>query len=265
MAVGFAGDWHGNDHWATQCVRVFGELGLDTVYHLGDFGLWPGYEGKHYLRRLHEACETAGVTLFITLGNHEDYDRVALMRTDEDGWLFLKDYPLFRFAPRGHVWRVGDVVFASLGGAGSIDKHHRKPGRSWWPQEAIVAEDVAALRDNLALAGLGPEGRVDVMLTHEAPAGLRREGMVPRPSWLSEEVEHYCWSGRVVLAEAVELARPHALLHGHWHDWYQDEFTGAGFSTRVWGLPEDGNFRNCLVGVPVAGVGLVEARLALAG
>lgn len=258
--VGFAGDWHGNEAWSCHGVETFARLGVDTVYHLGDFGLWPGREGKFYLERLHKTCAQFDVRLFITLGNHEDYDRVAVMQTDEDGWLFLKNYPLFRFAPRGHVWCHSGAVFASMGGAGSVDIHHRTPGKSWWAQEAIVPADVDALTANMAAAGVE---RVDVMLTHDAPAGVHRRGMMPRPRWITEEVEKYCHDGRVVLAEGVEVARPRVLLHGHWHDWYDDQFEGAGFVTKVWGLPDDGNWRNLAVGEPTAGVGLTDFGFAI--
>ena len=259
-AVAFAGDWHGNTRWARHCLRAIGEQKIDTVFHLGDFGLWPGEEGENYLRELHAECEKAGIRIFITLGNHEDYSRVASMPTDEEGWLFLEPYPLFRFAPRGHVWRHGDVLFASLGGAGSVDYSLRTPGSSWWPEEAITPQDVEALKNGLSAAG---GGRVDVFLSHDAPAGLHRQGMLPRPSWITPEVEHYTWQGRVLLADAVELAKPRALLHGHWHEWHDDALEVGGDEMKVWGLPEDGNWRNCISALPVAGVGITEVKFAL--
>jgi hypothetical protein len=255
--VGFAGDWHGNTAWAGHCVGAFANAGISRVFHLGDFGLWPGEDGKRYLQGLHDACDAAELTLFVTLGNHEDYDRVSRMRTDDSGWLYMDDYPLFRFAPRGHVWRSEGVLYASLGGAGSVDMRHRTPGKSWWPQEAITAEDVAALSANLEAVG---GGRVDVMLTHDAPAGLIRRGMMPRPSWITEEVEAYCWQGRVLLAEACDIAQPRSLLHGHWHDWYEDDFEGDGYQVKVWGLPEDGKVRNCVTASPEAGAGVAKVR-----
>jgi hypothetical protein len=126
-------------------------------------------------------CEQSGVRLFVVLGNHEDYDRVASMRADDDGWLFLKDYPRLRFAPRGHTW-VDDsgTRIAALGGAGSIDRNLRRPGLSWWPGEELTDDDCARLVHNVREQGWP---RVDVMLTRDAPAGLRRLGMPSRPAW----------------------------------------------------------------------------------
>ena len=129
--IGFAGDWHGNVAWATSRLQAFGNAGITTVYQIGDFGLWPGSSGKRFLRAVDSACEHSGLHLFIVLGNHEDYDRVKLMRTDDAGWLYLKDYPRLRFATRGHTWIDGaGTRFAALGGAGSIDRNIRRLGVS---------------------------------------------------------------------------------------------------------------------------------------
>jgi len=260
--VGFAGDWHGNFKWARNCIRAFASQGIGTVFHLGDFGLWPGADGEEYLQRLHQECDSSSVALFITLGNHEDYDRVSSMSTDGDGWMFIERYPLFRFAPRGHIWEHSGALFASLGGAVSIDRGTRIPGRTWWPDEAIGENDVAALRRNLNAFG---GGVVDIMLTHDAPAGVTRQGIVPRPSWVTEEIEFDAWQGRLLLAEACDVAQPRSLLHGHWHEWHHDVLTGAGYVTEVWALPEDGNWRNCISGIPTPGIGITEATYVLTG
>lgn len=134
--VGFAGDWHGNLPWAKRCLERFAAEGITTVYQVGDFGLWPGPSGKKFLRVVNATCERAQLRLVVVPGNHEDYDRVKAMRTDDEGWLFLRDYPRIRFAPRGHAWTdARGSRFAALGGAGSIDRNLRRPGVSWWPEE----------------------------------------------------------------------------------------------------------------------------------
>lgn len=249
--VGFAGDWHGNVLWATGRVREFADAGVADVFHAGDFGIWPG--GDKFLRRVNDACVDRGVSLWVTLGNHEDYDRVARMEADEAGWLFLPGFEGLRFAPRGHVWARDGVLFGSLGGAGSIDVKGRVPGRSWWPGEQVLPEDVRALTDAVAGATCG---RLDVLVTHDAPAGLHRPGKM----WAPPEVLHYCWLQRVLLRDACDVVRPWSLVHGHWHDWFEDTLEGDGYASSVWGLPEDGQPRNCVTAVPVPGVGLTEVR-----
>ena len=39
--VGLAGDWHGNTDWAVMCLDLFKDQDISTIYHLGDFGVWP--------------------------------------------------------------------------------------------------------------------------------------------------------------------------------------------------------------------------------
>lgn len=261
--VGFAGDWHGNLPWANRALSFFAREGVTRIYHVGDFGLWPDRAGKRYLLELHAAAVRNDQELFIVLGNHEDYDRVAYMRTDEDGWLYLKNYPRFRFAPRGHVWLDGDTRMGALGGAGSIDRNLRTEGTSWWPGEEITEADCHALVTNVAAQDWD---RLDVLLTHEAPAGLRRLGLQPRPVWITPEVEHDCWTQRVRLRDAVDQVRPLTLIHGHWHEWHNDKIEGStpdgiDYETEVYGLTCDGMPRNCITASPVPHVGLVDVSI----
>jgi hypothetical protein len=54
--VGIAGDWHGNAEWA---VRTIGKISARLPRHgpriipqLGDFGIWPGPDGRDLLREI---------------------------------------------------------------------------------------------------------------------------------------------------------------------------------------------------------------------
>lgn len=258
----FAGDWHGNVSWARRCLAGFASAGCSTIYHLGDFGLWPDAAGKDYLVRVHRALDEHEQSLYIILGNHEDYDRVSRMRTDDAGWLCLKNYPRMRFAPRGHVWLDGQTRMAALGGATSIDRGFRIPGRSWWPEEEITQANVQTLAANVAEQGWD---RVDVFLTHDAPAGLPRIGFNPKPAWFTEEIERDAWAGRVLLREATDNVKPRWLLHGHWHGYYRDTIEGVDaarhdYTCEVIGLADDGNPRNVLTARLTPGVGLTDVE-----
>lgn len=262
--VGFAGDWHGNLPWARSRLQLFAAAGVSTVYQVGDFGLWHGPSGKKFLRVVNATCEESDIRLDVVLGNHENYDRVKVMRSDDDGWLFLKDYPRIRFAPRGHTWTdAGGTRFAALGGAGSIDRNLRRPGVSWWPEEELSEDDCAALVRNVRRESWQ---RVDVMLTHDAPAGLRRLGVRPTPVWLTPEVQEYCDVQRVRLRAAMDEVAPRSLVHGHWHGSYRDGWdgltsTGADYRCEVVGLPEDDILANAITAIPVPGVGLSEVEV----
>ena len=96
---------------------------------------------------------------------------------------------------------------------------------SWWPDEELTEDDCARLVTNVHSQGWQ---RVDVMITHEAPAGLRRLGITAAPAcaWLTPEVEAYCYAQRVRLREAMDEVAPRSLVHGHWHESFWDEWEG---------------------------------------
>lgn len=260
---GFAGDWHGNKNWALGALDRFKSQDVTVIYHVGDFGVWPGPSGKEFLYKVDARLRENDQTLYVVLGNHEDYNQVDKFQVGADGWLEHVFYPRIRFAPRGHVWVDGGARFAALGGAGSVDRNVRVEGVSWWPQEAVTRADVDTLVSNVTAHGWD---RVDVLLTHEAPAGLHRPGG-KLPAWFTPEVAHDCWQQRVLLREACDLVRPHSLVHGHWHTWFEDTLDGTGvdggeYVTTVWGLPNEGHADNCVTAEPVRGVGLADVETA---
>ena len=70
-----------------------------------------------------------------------------------------------------------------LGGGESLDKESRQEGVTWWPEELPAAEDYA--RCDAALEACG--GKVDFILTHDAPARLLSFLRLNRDSVLYEE------------------------------------------------------------------------------
>lgn len=261
--VGFAGDWHGNHNWAKNVLNHFAEENITIIYHAGDFGLWPGGDGKYYLTVVHKTLEANNQHMYVVLGNHEDYDRVAVMQTDENGWMFLKNYPRMRFAPRGHVWLHAGTRMAAMGGAASVDLRLRTVGKSWWPQEEITDEDCQTLVKNVLDEGWK---HVDVMVTHDAPAGLHRPGMLPKPSWFTPEIEHYAWTQRVRLREALDTVAPRWLVHAHWHEWYRDAWDGVTpeydtYECQVVGLTCDGMAKNAIIAELAPGFGLMDMQV----
>jgi Icc-related predicted phosphoesterase len=263
LKVGFAGDWHGNLPWAIEALQAFHEAEVSRIYHVGDFGIWPGRFGSDYLSFLHDIAEQLEQNLYVTLGNHEDYDQVASMTETEEGWLQLPNLPRFNFAPRGHVWLDGKTRMGSLGGAGSIDRALRTAGQDWWPEEEITEANCATLASNVTNAGWD---RLDVLVTHEAPAGLRRVGMQPRPAWITPDIEHDCYLQRVRLRNVVDVVQPRTLVHGHWHEWITDSIDGTNpagdsYTTSVFALAKDNMANNCIVGVLRPGYGIDDIEV----
>lgn len=249
--IALAGDWHGNRQWAGGRIQGIGERGIETILHLGDFGVWPGPSGNAFLQSVDKACERAGVDqVLVTPGNHDDWGRLTQMwslpkyRDPETGDplpLHLTDH--ITVLPRGHVWEIDDRRFLSLGGAPSVDRKWRTPGRDWWPEEAITEEDVERASRN----GSPERGQIDVMITHDSP---ERPWMVPEVEAIVHgDAAEFAWPpdaladaavGRQRLSRVVEAIRPRLLVHGHYHvSGEAVHIPGADHETSVWALNKD--------------------------
>lgn len=213
MRVGLAGDWHGSGNAARHVLHGFAREGIDTVFHVGDFGVgWPGL-GKRYAEAVDWLCDQLGIVLYVTPGNHENWDYVdALPYENGQGWIghriaVLKKHTRFELDGR---------QFLSLGGAPSIDFDRRYQGVSWWPNEALRGGDV--MRAERDAENLGP---VDVMLAHDAPSGgtdeVQRIVDHPNPRMWSEAGLQYAAEGRALMTACFRAAQPKFFAHGHYH------------------------------------------------
>lgn len=211
--IGVAGDWHGNKGWARLRIENFADLGVTKILHLGDFGIWPGNPGAKYLHRVNKLLGQHGMTIYVTLGNHEDYVQVSRLQPARDGsgWLFNPAYPNIMVAPRGHRWEWEGTSFVSLGGANSIDRFymHRVENVSWWSGEQISLEDVFN-----TVKG----GHADVMLAHDCPYGVPLFGghKAGTGDWSYEDIA-YSEKSRMMLKQAVDTVKPDLFFHGHYH------------------------------------------------
>jgi hypothetical protein len=157
-AVALAGDWHGNIPWAMRMVAAAHDAGVRVIVQLGDFGYWRDDPStRKYLRRLERLLGELDMTLYWVDGNHEDHVRLLKHPLAADETRPISDHVVH--PPRGFrwTWRDGDGIdrtWLALGGAVSMDRVYRTPGRSWWPEEEITPTDVS-----VAIAG----GLVDVL------------------------------------------------------------------------------------------------------
>lgn len=233
------GDTHGNDKFFERACQAATESGCDRIFQLGDFGYWEHYpEGVRYLDAVRELLEEYGLTCVWIDGNHENHPLLwEKYRDDCDlshtGGFWTIRAGLF-YAPRGLRWAWDGITFLALGGAYSIDREYRTPGKSWWGTEMITDEDVIK-----ASAG----GPVDVMLTHDAPneadiPSLRRQDPLDYPQ---------SRNNREMVSEVVRQTRPQFLAHGHYHDRYSDILH--------YPVGVDGDGRQLLHSVQVEGLG----------
>ena len=223
--TGIAGDWHGNTRWAVSAIRQICERlheeSPKIILQAGDFGIsdddgtyrWKG-ETCHrqtYLEALEEVLQDNDAQLWFVDGNHENHDFLARIReelTDDP----LEPVPLVPSAfhvyhlPRGYRWSWHGRTWMALGGAVSVDKNLRTEGISWFPQEEVTDAQEAA-----AVSG----GRIDVLLSHDAPTDVPLSLGTPPLEWLPMIPRAEAHRRRFqYICEAV---KPSVIFHGHYH------------------------------------------------
>lgn len=224
-----AGDWHGNLAWAQGVIEHAGTRGIPVIVHLGDFGFWvPGYLTDQFLTGVEQACADAGVTLLWVDGNHEDHGSLNRIPLDPDtGVRVISEHVIH--LPRGFRWTWFGKTWMALGGAHSVDRQDRIPGRSWWPEEHLSDDEVRR-----AIAG----GPVDVIVAHDAPDRVSVPGLIPGRFPLREVAigdRH-----REKVGEVVDATRPAVLFHGHYHVRYEARRSlPEQGSTAIIGLADD--------------------------
>lgn len=207
MKVLVAGDTHGSlEHLSRLCVAATDE-GADLIIQVGDFGFsWS----LGALSQADELLGKYGIELWWLDGNHENFDilEIGFGATPDDP-VATKTGTWITYMPRGYRFTLDGVRCMAFGGAISIDRQWRKPGVSWWRQEAITNRQV-----DRALDG----SFIDILFCHDAPnnGGLEQfflPGVGPgelRDSALS----------RAALDKVVEHLTPGLVVHGHYHGRY---------------------------------------------
>ncbi|MDO4443019.1 MAG: metallophosphoesterase [Slackia sp.] len=140
----------------------------DYLIVLGDFGLvWADRsECNYWLRWLEKKPFT---TLFVD-GNHENFDMLDSMDVQPwHGGMVHRVNDSVLHLMRGHVFDIAGRSFFCMGGARSVDRIWRTPGKSWWPQEMPSVEERAAAWEALEARGW----KVDYVLTHCAASNVQ--------------------------------------------------------------------------------------------
>lgn len=114
--VGVLGDTHGDTGWTLDVLDRFAEAGITHVLQLGDFGIWPNHES--FLRKVNNRLVRNSQVLAVTLGNHENYARIAKAVPSEEapGWMILQGYRSILIAPRVHHFTWAGREILSVGG-----------------------------------------------------------------------------------------------------------------------------------------------------
>lgn len=164
------GDLHGDIDFAKLAnPNVKALLGADYppshVISLGDWGvIWndsaKSLKQETYLTGWYS--EKPWETL-IVLGNHEGYDRIARLPTEERyGAPVRRVSDKIFILEHGHIYTIKGQRFFVFGGGESIDKAYRTQGVSWWPEEIPSRSDFQQALETLA----DSDGQVDWVLSH---------------------------------------------------------------------------------------------------
>lgn len=138
----------------------------DFLIVCGDMGIvWSFPEDKRYREDLYwqKWFNTRNYTTLFVDGNHENHP-------------MLNSYPVVDFCGgkahqikdsvyhlmRGEVYTIDNKTFFCFGGASSHDKHLRKEGKDWWPEELPSIVEMNKGVENLQKVG----NSVDYIITH---------------------------------------------------------------------------------------------------
>ncbi|MCC3299323.1 metallophosphoesterase family protein [Arthrobacter caoxuetaonis] len=242
-----AGDWHGNVRWMQRALQRIRGAGHRKILHVGDLRvLWPesvdgplspaeaelipgARDYDAFTVTLCKLLEQYGMDMLFVDGNHDNHPALRALPRDEDGFGIISDR--LKYIPRGHRFSIGGVRFAGLGGAFSINKQYLTQGLNWWPEEVLTRDDIDTL-------GSGP---VDVLLTHDVPAGIDLRKMFRLP----EALERESHAGRILLRDAVRSTDPSLVFSGHWHQRTTQVIPGSRTTVHV--LDMDGRGGNFAV------------------
>ena len=98
-----------------------------------------------------------------------------------------------------------DVMY--IGGATSIDKHHRIEGQSWWANEECSYNDLQVMIDTYMIV------KPRVMITHEAPESIADAILSSLNRTKFDDPSRTRQAFQVML----EAHRPEIWIFGHWH------------------------------------------------
>lgn len=214
---GLVGDLHGRVGFLRLAYEAFErESGVDAVLQVGDFGI--DFERLHkdpYMvgDQAEHVAQQHETPLIFTPGNHEGWPELLARPIEPEGYRRI----------RPHVWMLhGNVMnfhrlrIAALGGATSSDRaarlrHETETGEKvWWPEERVDRDLATAL---ITEAGGEP---VDILITHEVPAGLC-DDQRPERQGSSESYKRNALIDRLILREVFEALEPRLTVAGHHH------------------------------------------------
>lgn len=226
MRILVAGDSHGVSSHITTKIDIAKSLGADRILVVGDWGHWPGFGGIEFLDAVNAYARDKDIRVYTLGGNHDwwdDWERIINNPgAVKDGAKFVYVRSHILYAPKIHNWTWDGKRFFIVGGAVSIDKQWRKPGESWWANEALTESEIASVEKYA-----GPD--IDYLFTHDASDHTSWGfDLIPDPD--SQAHRRY-------IDRAIAALKPRMQFHGHMHhkyDWINYESHGRRYAMGQW-------------------------------
>lgn len=217
--VWVVGDLHGSTRWIQAllpAMRRF-DSSVRTILQLGDYGFDHGRSGRHPID--YWATKTGIKRVFVTLGNHEEWNKVT-PALDTDPGRAIRVSDVVWLLPRPFRFKIAGRDVLSLGGASSTDKSLRTPGKDWFEDELITPAMEAA-----AVSG----GQTSLLLTHESPTRAVpsvQAALAKNPDGYPPEALAISATQRARIQKVSDAVRPSLHLHGHMHAFGEAEIDG---------------------------------------
>jgi hypothetical protein len=234
MSILFSGDFHagvcGELHGITKksIKQQYGtKLFNDIRYHiiLGDGGfMWLGDHKTDDFN--YKVLAYRPFPVLCVIGNHEPILGMNNIPEIDIGIgetvYQIHDKPLVAYLKRGKVYIIDGFKMLVLGGALSIDKNRRTPGKSWWKEEYWSEQEK---QDVLKL--LETENAFDCVLSHTGPHTINQT------LFYSGDFDPQKYHDEVALLNdrIRKLITFKKWWCGHWHQdtYYTDAQTGQEF------------------------------------
>jgi predicted phosphodiesterase len=220
MLICAAGDIHGAMDRMYEDVLAFETaLGVrfEWVLHVGDFGVWPDANRIDKATKKHDGAgdfpawfaerrPAPRKTLFIK-GNHEDFVWLDAQHDPEvlPGLFYLRNGRTMDIGEGREVVRIGGV-----GGCfGPADLERPSKHLQGYAKRHYTRDEIETLCK---------AGAVDILLVHDAPAGVKFERHRRGIGWVSEAAG---------LDQLVAGVRPRVCFFGHHHTCVDGEVAGV--------------------------------------
>lgn len=210
-AIYFLGDIHGQHYPLSRFLKP--EIKNSLIIQVGDFGV--GFQSIS-----HDALASRKITKWLTSGNNH---LVLIRGNHDDPSLFTNNSFLnseaITLIPDYTYKTINNKSFLFVGGAISIDRLYRQPGKDYWPDENfILCSDLSSIT------------KCDVLVIHTSPDVLYPYGDLKHlSSFLTKDIslEAELISERKLVTQLYDCVKPQFVINGHFHKSHYENVNGC--------------------------------------